>query len=283
MVYMPVKIIIADVDGCFVKEDKTKPPMLEDLTSQTQTLEEIRIFLARYPHIKLSFCTTRSAIAGTRVAELAGVNGYSAFENGNIIYDPTTGGSYLLVERDPSMKHLVPVLTRLREWYKTIDETVLSEELRIDPSQLRRLSDRKNVLTFEILPFDNPPTSGQNLWEVIQRRFLTQEISDLIASGNVLVTPSGSALDIGLNINKGHAAKHILGLYGIPREGALGIGDSYHSDTALLSQTGYKGVPSNANTKLKDSVSGDDCAYISSNPHGRGVLDILKHFLEEKH
>ena len=278
---MVVKIIIADVDGCFVKEDKTKPPMLEDLTSSVPDLEAIRVFLSQHPNVILSFCTTRSLAAGARVAELAGVNGYSSFENGNVVYNPKTGESYVLVEKDPSMRHLTPVLAKLRDWYKTIDENILLDELKISPNQLRRLLDRKSVLTFEILPFDAPPVSGHDLWEVIQRRFLTPEITDLIEAGKVLVVPSGSALDIGLNINKGHAAKHILGLYGISREDALGIGDSYHSDTVLLSQTGYNGVPSNAHPQLKDSVRVNHLAYVSSEPHGRGVFDILKHFLEK--
>ncbi|MBS3152118.1 HAD family phosphatase [Candidatus Woesearchaeota archaeon] len=276
---MPVKIIISDVDGCLVKEDKTKPPLLEDLDPHIKDLQAIRDFLLNHPDVIFSICTTRSFSSGIRIAEIAGINGFSAFENGNVIYNPLTGESYLLIQKEKSLAYLQPILDKLRQWYGTIDENVLADDLGISQDNLRRLSDRKTLLTFEILPFDSPPVSGHDLWRAIEKRFLTSEISDILASGNVKVVPSASALDISLKVDKGYATRHILGLYDLSKENALGIGDSYHSDTALLAETNYQGVPSNANQKLKEAVHDTSNGFIADKPYGRGILDILHRFL----
>ena len=273
-----IKIVIADVDGCMVREDKTKPPVLEDLDGAVDQLMEIGSLVVGRKII-FSICTNRSLASGLRIVELAGVNGYSGFEGGNVIYDPHTGESYLLVRKDPTLQHLEPVLEKLQEWYRIIQDKILVNDLGIKVENLRRLSDRKALLTFEILPFSAPPVSGQQLWDLIRTRFLTQEISELIEEGKVNIVPSASALDIGLKIDKSYATRHILSLYGFSSEDALGIGDSYHSDLALLAQTRYKGVPFNAGDRLKESVVQSD-GYVSPFPIGEGVSDILKHFLK---
>lgn len=275
-----IKIIISDVDGCIVKEDKTVIPVLEDLTSQEPQLSALNRLLGNHPNVVFSLCTNRSLSSGLRIAELSGTNGVSAFEGGNIIYNPLSGESYLIVNKDESLKHLIPVLAELQKWYKTIDDNILIEELGIERKNLRRLSDRKTILTYEVLPFNAPPVSGAQILKVIQKRFFNDKIAKYFSEGKLNITPSASALDIGLNIDKSHAVKHILRIYGISSEHALSIGDSYHSDFSMFEETAYRGLPSNANVKLKESVNGRSGSFISEKSHCEGILEVLNYFLK---
>lgn len=275
-----IKIVLFDVDGCIIPGDKTVLPIHEDLSSEMEMLNRLAMVIAKRKGLVFSFCTTRSLASGVKVAEILGLNGYSAFENGNVIYNPLSGESYLLVNKDEKFNYLAPVLRSLQAWCGTIDDLTLAYELGIKPENLRRLRDRKSILTYEILPFDKPPVSGEQLWAVLKEKFLTKEMAGYLQRGELNVIPSASALDVGIGIDKEDAIKHILGIYGISGEDALSIGDSFHSDYAMFKVTGYRGVPSNAHLLLKKTVRDYPRGHVSERPMCEGVLDILQHFLD---
>ena len=163
---MSLQLIIADADGCFVKEEKQKRPALIDIGPQEECFKQIKAFFIEHPELKFSMSTTRSLSAGLRVADEVGINTLSAVDGGTTMYNPQTGEVYFLTETPEYEKH-AEALQVLQAWSNPMNgrEAYLAEPLGIDAGELRKLDDRKTIFTVEMVNYHNPPISGYEIWD----------------------------------------------------------------------------------------------------------------------
>ncbi len=276
-----IQIAVSDIDGCLVIEEKTLPPLLVNNSPNIIYFEGIKSFLQDRPDFHFTICSSRSLAVGIPVVELSGIRDLCSFEAGNVIYDPLSGEAKLLVNLKEKYRRLRKPLERLQNWGQTLDNHGLAKKLGIAPVNLRRLSDRKAMITYELLPFKESPFRGDDLWKVINEHYLTPEIDKFIKDGKIKVMLSRGALDISIGIEKSDAVRYILSYKGLKRENALGIGDSYHSDMGIMRECNYFACPINSDDKLKDWIHQQgDRGYVARHFHGGGVSEALHHFAE---
>lgn len=278
-----IQIAVSDTDGCLVLEEKTLPPLLVSNSPNLIYFEGIKSFVQDRPDFHFTICSSRSLAAGIPVVELSGLRDLCSFEAGNVIYDPVSGEARLLVNLVDQYRNLRKPLEKLQQWGQTLDKDNrgLAKKLGIAPINLRRLSDRKTMITYELLPFKQSPFTGDDLWRVIQEHYLTPEIDKLKKDGKIRVVASKGALDISVGIEKSDAVKYILVQTGLAKEQALGIGDSYHSDMGIMRECGYFACPANSDDKLIHWIQQQvDRGYVARHLHGSGVSEALHHFAE---
>ncbi len=281
--FMTIEMIVSDADGCIVIEDKTKPPLLVSNEPNLPYLDKIKEFLAEHPALHFSVCTNRSLATGLPIITLAGISDICAFEGGNIIYNPKTGEAKLLVSLEKGLEKCRESLTELQKWRRGVSETELIKKLEINSENIREVSDRRAMFTFELLPYENAPITGQQLWKVIEKDYLTREMKKLIDEGSIKVNLSRAAVDISVNITKSDSTRYILNHYEIRKEKVLGIGDSFHSDMKIMNECGFYACPENSSPELREFIIRQkEKGYISDKKIGEGVWDILNHFAEQK-
>lgn len=120
-------------------------------------------------------------------------------------------------------------------------------------------------------------TTAEEIFSIIYPN-LPNEVKQGIQAGKVKFAPSTSALDIRMDIDKGHGIDHILHKLQRTGERCLGIGDSYHSDIDMLKRCEFKACPGNSDEKLKDYVS-DRKGYIARENLAAGIIEIYRHFI----
>lgn len=277
---MSLQLIIADADGCFVKEEKQKRPALIDIGPQEECFKQIKAFFIEHPELKFSMSTTRSLSAGLRVADEVGINTLSAVDGGTTMYNPQTGEVYFLTETPEYEKH-AEALQVLQAWSNPMNgrEAYLAEPLGIDAGELRKLDDRKTIFTVEMVNYHNPPISGYEIWDSMKENGqVTKQILSFIENGQLILKTSRAAVDVQIPIKKHESTIHTLEELGILRDNALGIGDRMHSDPGIMDNTRFVACPSNADDALKKYVQtrGKD-GFVSAYEVGEGFLDILRH------
>ena len=278
---MGVEWIISDVDGCLVHEEKSVPALEQELTYAREQLREIAKLLKQYPLVSSSVCTVRSLAATQPIIEAVQCSTLCVLEGGNVIYNPKTSEAYLLVKAEEKYHGLRESLGTLQEWAHEINDAEITNALHVPMHVLRRVSDRKTVVTFEILPYHAPPLSGQDLYDVLRESFLPDRIKREIAEKKIRVNASRGALDISVAITKRDGVEHIAQQHGISPEAILGIGDRFHSDKVFLDYCGYAGVPKNADEELKEHLKRRASAYVSTQEETRGVLDIIRYAMQQ--
>ncbi len=276
-----IRAVIADADGCLLYENKSRPPLEVDESPDFDRMREVRNFMDERREVAFGLCTNRSMAAGLRVAELVGANNApSGYEGGGIVYDPVTGTSRLLVDIVDELSHLREPLNVLQKWKASLDTKSVEAGWGVPEGTLRFMSDRKTLFTYEILPYDNPPISGEELYEVLLDNYIPDQMKDLFGEGLLVANPTDSALDFSAGINKGHFTRYALGELGMDPAHALGVGDSSHSDIYLIEETRYAICPANAKNELKWYVRGmRENGYVSEKELGEGTLEGLRHFL----
>lgn len=91
-----------------------------------------------------------------------------------------------------------------------------------------------------------------------------EELNFTYSAGAVDITPKG--------IDKGTGLNALAERLGLGRDEILGIGDS-HNDIPMTERVGRFAVPANAIPDLRERAD-----YVSPHSHGRGVVDILRHY-----
>ena len=275
---MSLQLIIADADGCFVKEEKQKRPALIDIGPQEECFKQIKAFFTEHPELLFSMSTTRSLSAGLRVADEVGINTLSAVDGGTLMYDPRTGEAYLLT-KTPEYANHAEALQVLQAWSNPMNgrESDLAAHLNIGAEQLRKLDDRKTIFTVEMVNYHNPPISGDDLWgSMVAHGQVPEQILSYIKNGQLILKTSRAAVDVQIPIKKHESTIHTLETLGISGDNALGIGDRMHSDPGIMDNTQYVACPANADDALKGYVQArGEYGYISPHKVAEGFLDIL--------
>lgn len=271
---MVLRLIVSDNDGCFGNYAKFGRSAHEDLTPHTEDYDRIREFLSQYQGIGFSMCTGRSLINSAKIIEELGMNVPCALEMGTLIYDPRTSTAYVLAYQH-GHADLLEAQDEVRRFNATVAESngKIAERL---GCEIKHLSDRKNVVSIE---FDGK--TGYDVHGQLEK-LMRPELIGCIRDRTVLVVPSTGAIDVMPAIGKGAATRHIMNKLGIRQEEVLSIGDSSHTDIAMLRETGYAGCPSNSDDGLRRYVeSRGRKGFVSSLGYAEGVLDTLRHAEKE--
>lgn len=271
---MAVKHVIMDTDGVVLKPDKTVAPLQEDLSPHYGNFAEVAGFFSRYPGLGVSKCTSRSLASARQIAERTGVNSLSAFEAGAVLYDPANKGVTRWTQAYPYLEAVSDVLLAFRdELFRQSTIERLSADFGYE---LRPLGDREETVTVEIPPGADKDHNGQKLHTLLVDRYMPFSMRELITRSLLRAFPSRSAVDYSL-VGKGESTRHILHACNVRGEEALGIGDSDHTDRAMMGECGYVACPENADQALKEYVSRRSNGYVARCSYAAGMMEILRH------
>ncbi len=129
-----------------------------------------------------------------------------------------------------------------------------------------------------MLTYEFKEGTGEKLRDHLLK-IMPDEFNQAIEKGLLKMLLSQNALDILPNLTKGDAVDYILDFYGINKQGVLAIGDSSHSDRALLESAGLVACPNNADGELKKYVQGRR-GFVAPSKYHEGLLEIYEHFLQ---
>ncbi len=220
---MNIDLVFNDIDGCFGDFKKPKAyPGRQSLDAHIEDLAKIRSIVQDHPTISFAACTGRSLYLAEDIIVAAGMNALSVVELGQVIHDPVTGTTYPLLEQ--VKPEITEIAQDLRKFLPHADKLPLS----FPRANLKRMKDNKHMLTYEFTPKAQGGITGEELYQVLLP-FIPEKIRKAIQKGSVKVVTSKDAIDIRMDIDKGHGIGHILKKLQRTGERCLGIGDSYHS------------------------------------------------------
>jgi HAD superfamily hydrolase (TIGR01484 family) len=119
----------------------------------------------------------------------------------------------------------------------------------------------------------NPPVE-QSIESYFERA--SEHFAPLLEYGIIEMTHSKSAVDITpRGVNKGSALEFLAEVTQISPTSMVGIGDTA-GDLPMLQRVGHPACPQNADENIRAL-----CEYVSPQRTTRGVIDIVRHYVED--
>lgn len=245
---MPVRWIIADVDGCLAPEAS----VAWDLEPFVELARQVRRAAdGRGPMPPMTLCTGRPQPYAEVLMKLLDVRAPAICENGAIIYtlhdNRARYGPGVTEEK----------LLGLREVRRFIETQVLPAH----PETVLQFGKEAQLSVFSEQP------------ALLQRiKSLVEDFAARRGGPELVVNTSHFYLNISLaGVDKGAALEMLLAQLGVTADHVAGIGDTV-GDLPLREHVGFFACPSNAQPEIREVAD-----YVSPRPDVRGILDIIHH------
>lgn len=241
----PIRLIVLDIDGV-VTEGEAQPLDLA-LLGLLAGMNRLARDHSEQPAVTL--CSGRPAPYVEGLLQAIDGNLPAIYENGAGLYNPV---GYQFTPH-PDTRFIGDLLQEVQQ--RLQDGLVASGKAYFQPGKMHSFS-----------LFARSPVATAQLRELAAAAIgPVSESVDLVYSTSCLnVLPRG--------IDKGKGVAFLAESIGLPLEAMLGVGDS-DVDLPFLARVGLRAAPANANPAVRGAVD-----YVSAEPNGDGVRDILQHF-----
>lgn len=244
---MPVKLIIADVDGCLSPE--------ESVSWDFTKFAELVVFIKEATYEKrtlapMTLCTGRPQPYTEVLMKLLDIRYPAICESGAVIYD--LKGNYAKYAPGITKEKILGL-----RCIRTMIETEILPEY---PGTAIQFGKEAMVSVF---------SHDTSLFPEIMSR--VREFALREGSPELSITTTHCYVNICLKeLDKGRAIRNLLSDLGLSRETAAGIGDT-DGDLPLREAVGFFACPSNSYDSVKSTAD-----YVSPYPTIEGMLDILR-------
>ncbi|MFW5870063.1 MAG: HAD-IIB family hydrolase [Candidatus Sumerlaeota bacterium] len=240
---MPVKLIIADVDGCLSPEES----VAWNLEAFADVARELR---NAAPPRRLTLCTGRPQPYVEVLMKLLDIRDPAICENGAVYY--TLHDNYARFCPGVTEEKILG----LRALRAFIETDILPKH----PEAVMQFGKEAQMSIFS-----RQPDVFAGILEKIEA-FLERN-----GGPDLLINTSHFYLNISLTgVDKGNALKHLLEMLGLEKSQVAGIGDT-EGDLPLREQVGFFACPANSREPIKKIAD-----YVSPYPDIRGMVDILQ-------
>lgn len=243
---MPVKWIIADIDGCITPEESViwDLELFWKLAGLSREASEGRGRIA-----PMTLCTGRPQPYVEVLAKLLDIRAPIICENGAVLYTMHDNRSWY----GPGVAD--EKMTGLRAVRAFFEAEILPDY----PDVCYQFGKEAHMSAFSKKP---------ELFEVITARI--REFVSKRGGPDLEISPSHYYLNISLRgVDKGRALEALCGDLGVTKQEVAGIGDT-EGDLPLRNAVGFFACPSNAKKAIRDVAD-----YVSPYETIEGVLDIL--------
>ncbi len=245
-----IRLIVSDVEGCVIP-GSGRPWDLEVLAS----LARYNRLARRAPGLPaLTLASGRPVQYLEALGHAIDLDRPVCCENGAILFFPREGRAELLV--GPAQVRLMAQVRRF-----------LAEHFGRDGRA--RVAVGKEVCV-SLIPLGGEETAAALLLEEA-RELIGARLG--LGDGDLVFTRSAGAVDITpAGVDKGRGVRALAERLGVDPAEILAIGDSLN-DLPLLEAAGLACAPGNAEEAVRRRA-----AYVSPEPFGRGILDVLRRF-----
>jgi len=243
---MPIKLIIADIDGCLCPEESAAWDLapLAEIAQLTRAAAE-----GRGPLAPMTLCTGRPQPYAEVMMKILDVRLPAICENGAVVY--TLHDNWARFGPGVTEEKILG-LRAVRGFLET-------EVLPSEPRAVVQFGKEAQISVFSETP---------GIFPGIQA--CVEEFTARNGGPDLLINSSHYYLNISLTgVDKGSAIRMVMAELGVARHEVAGVGDT-EGDLPLRAEVGFFACPSNAREAVK-AVSD----YVSPLPDARGMLDIL--------